>query len=77
MARMKGRAPAQKVTFATVAVALVGVAVAFFGDGVPQLKEHQAELATIATFLAGYFVPPSANDQVNDRQSSVSTEQPA
>lgn len=66
MARMKTGAPAQKVTFAAAAAALATVIVAIFADQFDPLKKFQAEFVTIITFLAGYLIPPSLHDKVEE-----------
>ncbi len=64
MAKMKTGAPAQKVTFASAAAALATVIVSIFSDAWEPLARYQAEFVTVLTFLAGYLMPPSANDTV-------------
>lgn len=68
MAKMKTGAPAQKVTFAAAAAAAVTITVSIltsiFGDSVAGLERFQPELVTIVTFIAGYLMPPSSNDQI-------------
>ena len=64
MAKMKTGAPAQKVTFASAAAAAATVIVTVFSEAIPGLERFQAEFITVITFLAGYLIPPSANDAV-------------
>ena len=65
MANMKSGAPAQKVTFATAIAALSSVLVSIFGEKIPALELYQTELIATLTFLAGYLIPPSPNDQIS------------
>lgn len=66
MATMKTGAPAQKVTFASAAAAFATVLVTVFSESVLALKQFQTEFVTVLTFLAGYLIPPSMNDEVQD-----------
>ena len=68
MTSMTTGAPAQKVTVASFAAAATVVLITVLEPYLPEtlpLAKIQAELVVIVTFLAGYMMPPSKNDQVD------------
>jgi len=67
--KMKGTAPIRKVTAGALGGAIVAVLVWYLNSFVLEpdqqiTGEVAAALTTIVTFLIGYFVPPSAKDEV-------------
>lgn len=75
MAKMKTGAPAQKVTAATAAAAFASVIVSIFSGVLPQLNEFQTEFITIITFIVGYIMPPSNNDQLEVDSGQLASQQ--
>lgn len=77
--RMGSNAPAQKVTAATLAAAVVQVLIWLNNSGSgPQIPADVAvALTAIATFAAGYLTPPGSKEEVvpyNDpRRSSAAS----
>ncbi len=66
MAKMITNRPARKVTASSLGSALSVVAVwalSEFGD-IEMPVEVNLAFSALVTFLVGYFVPPSASDQV-------------
>lgn len=68
-ARMKNAAPAQKVWGATFGAAATTIIVwvlntYFLPPRPPIPAEIQGAIATVVTFLVGYFIPPSASDEI-------------
>lgn len=67
--KMKAAAPVRKVTAGALGGALVTVLVWYLNTFVLEpdkqiTGEVAAALTTIVTFLVGYFVPPSAKDEI-------------
>lgn len=71
MAKMMTGAPAQKVTAAAAAAALVTVLVKVFEDKLPGLSQYQAELTTVVVFMAGYLMPPASVDAIMQGETIV------
>lgn len=64
MARMRTGMPAQKVTVSAVAAAATTVILGVLPASFATLRQFQAEVVVIVTFLVGYYTPPSPNDGV-------------
>jgi len=67
--KMKAAAPVRKVTAGALGGAIVTVLVWYLNTFVLEPDKQitgqvAAALTTIVTFLIGYFVPPSAKDEV-------------
>ena len=63
--------PAQKVTVSAVAAAATTVILGVLPASFATLRQFQAEVIVIVTFLVGYYTPPSPNDVVVDASSQV------
>lgn len=65
--RMKSPKPARKVGAAALGAAIATLVLWLVKTQWPDLAIHndiEAAITTVATFALGYFVPPSADDQV-------------
>jgi len=67
--KMKAAAPVRKVTAGALGGAIVTVLVWYLNTFVLEPDKQitgqvAAALTTIVTFLVGYFVPPSAKDEI-------------
>jgi len=79
MARMINKRPARKVTASSVGSALSVLAVwalAEFGK-IELPAGIESALVLVATFLVGYFVPPSAHDQVKVASGELPSDEAA
>ena len=66
MPRMQTNVPSQKVTVGILAGSLTTIIIWALKSVVVIPGEVAAAITTVLTFVASYFVPPAARDQVVD-----------